>query len=45
MSSWRDTTPQAVQDDLDNIAGIGVEAAQTSITKSGVLSVRSNPHL
>lgn len=35
MASWRDTTPQHVQDDLDGMLGVALDAAQTFLTKNG----------
>jgi hypothetical protein len=35
MASWRDTTPQAVQDDLDGIVGLALDAALNLLTKNG----------
>lgn len=35
MTSWRDETPQAVQDDLDGIAGVALDAARSLLDKNG----------
>jgi hypothetical protein len=35
MTSWRDTTPAPVQDDLDGIAGTAIAAAQHFLNKNG----------
>jgi hypothetical protein len=35
MPSWRDTTPQAVQDDLDGVVTAALNAAQHLLTKNG----------
>ena len=35
MTSWRDSTPEAVQDDLDGIAGAAIDAAQHLLDKNG----------
>jgi hypothetical protein len=35
MTSWRDDTPQPVQDDLDGLAGAALDAAQNLLAKNG----------
>jgi hypothetical protein len=35
MTSWRDTTPELVQNDLDGIAGTAIDAAQQLLNKNG----------
>jgi hypothetical protein len=35
MTSWRDTTPEPVQNDLDSVAGAAIDAAQHLLGKSG----------
>lgn len=35
MTSWRDTTPQPIQSDLDGIAGSAIDAAQHLLDKNG----------
>jgi len=35
MTSWRDTTPQPIQDDLDNMVGMAIDAAQALLAKNG----------
>ena len=35
MTSWRDDTPQAVQDDLDDLAAVALDAARHLLDKNG----------
>ncbi|WP_456845108.1 hypothetical protein [Cellulomonas sp. P5_C6] len=35
MTSWRDTTPADVQDDLDGVVGAALDAAQDLLAKNG----------
>jgi hypothetical protein len=35
MPSWRDTTPQPIQNDLDNMVGMAIDAAQSFLDKNG----------
>jgi hypothetical protein len=35
MSSWRNSTPQHVQDDLDELVGVALDAAQAMVAKNG----------
>jgi hypothetical protein len=35
MSSWRDETPQHVQDELDELVGVALDAARQFVAKSG----------
>ncbi len=35
MASWRDTTPQPVQDDLDTLLSSGMELARSLLEKNG----------
>jgi len=35
MASWRDTTPQAAQDDLDAMLSMALDAALNLLTKNG----------
>ena len=35
MASWRDTTPQQVQDDLDGVVSTALDAALSLLTKNG----------
>jgi hypothetical protein len=35
MPSWRNTTPQPIQDDLDNLVGMAIDAAQSLLDRNG----------
>lgn len=35
MPSWRDTTPQPIQDDLDGLVSTSLDAAHSLLTKNG----------
>jgi hypothetical protein len=35
VTSWRDSTPQAVQDDLDSLVGSAMDAAEQLLNKNG----------